>query len=179
MSDKETDLAELVSALSFAAKKHRDQRRKDLAGSPYINHPIDLINVLVNEAGVTVTTVLVAAILHDTVEDTDTSFDELEAVFGKKIADIVRELTDDKRFRKGKRKQLQIDNAASASYEARLVKLADKICNLRDMKASPPAGWELDRRREYFDWCLAVVDRLRGTHEQLENLFDEAYSKKP
>ncbi len=179
MSELTTDLAPLVTALSFAAKKHRHQRRKDVEASPYINHPIDLINVLVNEAGVTDLTVLIAAILHDTVEDTETSFEELETIFGKKIADIVQELTDDKRFRKEKRKQLQIDNAARASYEARLVKLADKICNLRDMDVSPPAGWDLDRRREYFDWCLAVIDQVRGTHGQLENLFDEAYSKKP
>ncbi len=174
-----TDLNIIFKALSFAALKHRDHRRKDVVASPYINHPIDLINVLVNEGNVTDSDVIVAAILHDTVEDTDTSFEELEAAFSQPIADIVRELTDDKRLRKEKRKQQQIDKAAHASDQAKHVKLADKICNIRDMCAAPPAGWDLERRREYFDWSLAVVNQLRGTHEQLEKLFDEACSKKP
>jgi len=174
-----TDLNIIFKALSFAALKHRDQRRKNVEASPYINHPIDLVNVLVNEGQVTDPDIIVAAILHDTVEDTDTSFTELEPIFGKLITDVVRELTDDKRLRKEQRKQQQIDKAATASDQAKQVKLADKICNLRDMCSAPPAGWDLDRRREYFDWSLAVVDQLRGTHDLLESLFDEACSKKP
>ena len=173
------DLNIIFIALSFAAHKHRDHRRKDVAASPYINHPIGLVNVLVNEGNVTDSDVIVAAILHDTVEDTDTTFDELESHFGKPIVDIIREVTDDKHLRKEKRKQQQIDKAAHSSYQAKLVKLADKICNLRDMYSSSPAGWDLERRREYFDWCLTVIDQIRGTHEQLEALFDEAFSKKP
>lgn len=179
MSDQKQDLQSIFSALSFAAQKHRDQRRKDVEASPYINHPIDLVNVLVNEAEVTDPVVIVAAILHDTVEDTDTTFEELETVFGMPVADIVREVTDDKSLRKEKRKQQQIDNASSISYEAKLVKLADKICNLRDMRSSPPAGWDLERRREYFDWCKAVIDQMQGTHEQLEAILEQAYTYKP
>ena len=174
-----TDLNFIVKALSFAAQKHRDHRRKDEVASPYINHPIGLVSVLVNEGNVTDADVIVAAILHDTVEDTDTSIEEIETIFGRLIADIVGELTDDKRLRKEKRKQQQIDNAAHASDQAKQVKLADKICNLRDMCSAPPAGWDLDRRSEYFDWSRAVIDQIRGTHGQLEALFDEAYSKKP
>lgn len=174
-----TDLHLIFKALKFAALKHRDQRRKDIEASPYINHPIDLANVLINEANITDANMIVAAILHDTVEDTDTTIEELKAEFSNKIAEIVMEVTDDKKFRKEKRKQLQIVHAARASHAAKIVKLADKICNLRDMHYAPPAGWDLDRRREYFDWCLAVIDQIRGTHQTLEVLFDEAYSKKP
>ncbi len=174
-----TDLNIIFKALSFAALKHRDQRRKNVEASPYINHPIDLVNVLVNEGQVANPDIIVAAILHDTVEDTDTSFAELETHFGKVIADIVCELTDDNRLQKKERKQQQIDHAAHASDQAKQVKLADKICNLRDMCSAPPAGWDLDRRREYFDWSLAVIDQVRGAHDQLEAIFDEAYSKKP
>ncbi len=172
-------LKKIASALVFAADKHRNHRRKDIGQTPYINHPIDLIDVLLNEADVTDTDVLIAAILHDTVEDTDTCFEEIEQAFGTHVSKMVREVTDNKRLRKEKRKQLQIEHAAGASHGAKLIKLADKICNLRDMVAAPPAGWDLERRREYFDWCLAVVDQMRGTHPTLEKIFDEVYAEKP
>jgi GTP diphosphokinase / guanosine-3',5'-bis(diphosphate) 3'-diphosphatase len=171
-----SELALLLKALAFAAHKHRDQRRKDPAASPYINHPIALADVLVNEGGVTDVEVLCAALLHDTVEDTDTSHAELERVFGERIARIVAEVTDDKDLTKSERKRLQIEHAALLSPEAKLVKLADKICNLRDVAERPPASWDLARRREYFDWAKHVVDRLRGAHSLLEAAFDAAYS---
>ncbi|GAB4359064.1 MAG: HD domain-containing protein [Gammaproteobacteria bacterium] len=174
-----TPLSLIVRALAFAADKHRDQRRKDTQASPYINHPIDLVNVLCNEAGITDETVLCGAILHDTVEDTETTLEELEAQFGPTIAGIVEEVTDDQRLTKAERKQRQIDRAGGASRAARLVKLADKICNLRDMDSAPPAGWDSPRRREYFDWAKAVVDQIRGTHPDLEALFDRAYARRP
>src|SRR6186713_2540359 len=123
----------IVRALEFAAHKHRDQRRKDAQASPYINHPIALADVLVNEAGVTDVQVLCAALLHDTIEDTETTPEELEREFGREIAEIVIELTDNKMLKKRTRKRMQIAHAASASREAKLVKLADKICNLRDV----------------------------------------------
>jgi guanosine-3',5'-bis(diphosphate) 3'-pyrophosphohydrolase len=172
-------LALLLKALAFAARKHRDQRRKDAEASPYINHPIALADVLVNEAGVTDVEVLCAALLHDTIEDTETTPEELEREFGRRIADIVIELTDNKMLKKRTRKRMQIAHAASASRQAKLVKLADKICNLRDVNARPPASWDLERRREYFDWAKTVVDRLRGADARLEAAFDRAYAQRP
>ena len=173
------DLALLLKALAFAAHKHRDQRRKDAEASPYINHPIALADVLVNEGGVSDAEVLCAALLHDTVEDTDTTPAELTEAFGARIAAIVAEVTDDKTLAKAERKRLQVEHAASISREAKLVKLADKICNLRDVAQRPPAGWDLARRREYFEWAKSVVDRLRGVHPRLEAAFDAAYAKRP
>src|SRR5713101_8757667 len=127
------DLTLLLKALAFAAHKHRDQRRKDAQASPYINHPIALADVLVNEGGVTDVEVLCAALLHDTVEDTATTHEELANAFGSRIARIVAEVTDDKTLPKAERKRLQIEHAPSISREAKLVKLADKLCNLRDV----------------------------------------------
>jgi len=172
-------LATIFRALGFAANKHRDQRRKDDHGSPYINHPIALARLLCDEAGVTDADTLCAALLHDTVEDTDTTPDELEEQFGPVVTGIVMEVTDDKRLPKVERKRLQIERAAVASYQARLVKLADKICNLRDVHDAPPRGWSVERRQGYFDWAREVVAALRGTHPDLESLFDDAYRLRP
>jgi guanosine-3',5'-bis(diphosphate) 3'-pyrophosphohydrolase len=173
------ELAAVLRALAFAADRHRDQRRKDAAASPYINHPIALANVLVREGGVGEPDVIAAALLHDTLEDTQTTPAELDAAFGARVAGIVAEVTDDKRLPKAERKRLQVEHAAAISREAKLVKLADKICNLRDMAEHPPAGWDLTRRREYFDWARAVIDRLRGVHPGLEAAFDAAYARRP
>lgn len=173
-------MQKIILAANFAANKHRDQRRKDREASPYINHPLALAFVLTNEVtGIVEEDVIAAAILHDTIEDTDTSTAEISDLFGGAILRIVLELSDDKSLPKATRKQLQIDNASMLSREAKLVKLADKICNLRDMANSPPFDWTLQRQQEYFDWANAVVDGLRGTHDQLEKLFDEAYGLKP
>jgi guanosine-3',5'-bis(diphosphate) 3'-pyrophosphohydrolase len=173
------ELALLLKALAFAAYKHRDQRRKDAEASPYINHPIALADVLVNEGGVTDVEVLCAALLHDTVEDTATTHEELADAFGSRIARIVAEVTDDKRLPKAERKRLQVEHAPHLSREAKLVKLADKLCNLRDVADRPPAGWDLARRQEYFDWANQVIDGLRGTHARLEAVFDAAYARRP
>jgi guanosine-3',5'-bis(diphosphate) 3'-pyrophosphohydrolase len=173
------DLGLFLRALAFAAHKHRNQRRKDADASPYINHPIALANALCGEARVTDVEVLCAAILHDTVEDTETTAAELEREFGEKIASIVLEVTDDTTLEKAERKRLQVEHAAQISHQAKLVKLADKICNLRDVVDSPPATWPLSRRQEYFEWAKQVVDRMRGAHPVLERIFDEAFSRKP
>jgi guanosine-3',5'-bis(diphosphate) 3'-pyrophosphohydrolase len=164
----------VIAASAFAAHKHRDQRRKGAEASPYINHPIAVAHVLANEAGITDHTILAAALLHDTIEDTDTTPKELEAEFGQEIADIVVEVTDDKAVPKLERKRLQIEHAATLSEQAKLVKLADKICNVRDMSQSPPVDWSPERRAEYFIWAKQVVDPMRGVLPILENLFDEA-----
>ncbi len=174
-----SDLGLILKALEFAARKHRDQRRKGVEGSPYINHPIALANLLCNEGGITDPVVIAAAVLHDTLEDTDTQAAELVREFGPEIADVVIEVTDDKRLPKSERKRLQVEQAPSLSPKAKLVKLADKICNLRDIHTTPPVGWSLERRCEYFDWAKRVVDRMQGIHPGLEQAFDAAYSCKP
>lgn len=177
---KQLDALQLIlKAAQFAAHKHRDQRRKDVNASPYINHPIALASILGEEGQVADESVLAAALLHDTVEDTETSHDELRGQFGDEIADMVAEVTDTKWLEKNSRKRLQISKAAGASHGARLVKLADKIANLRDIIASPPAGWTLDRKREYFDWAKAVIDQIRGTNARLERRFDQLYRQRP
>ena len=167
----------LLRAVAFAAHKHRDQRRKDVGASPYINHPIALATVLADEGGISDTTILCAAVLHDTLEDTDTSEAELVATFGPAITAIVMEVTDDKTLEKAERKRLQVEHAAHISHEAKLVKLADKICNLRAILASPPAEWPAARKEDYFAWAGAVVDNLRGVHPGLEALFDAVQAR--
>ena len=175
----EAGIALMLKALAFAAHKHRDQRRKDAGASPYINHPIALADVLANEGRVHDVEVLCAALLHDTIEDTDTEPAELEREFGARVAAIVAEVTDDQKLDKAVRKRLQVEHAAQLSAAAKLVKLADKICNLRDVAERPPAKWDLARRQEYFEWAKRVVDGLRGAHPLLEAAFDAAYRRRP
>ena len=174
-----TELGLIVRALAFAAHKHRDQRRKDAEASPYINHPITLADILINEGGIADEGVICAALLHDTIEDTETTAAELEQHFGAKITRIVLEVTDDKSLPKADRKRLQIEHAGGSSREAQLVKFADKISNLRDVAKSPPVGWPLKRQQEYFDWAKAVIDQIRPAHPGLAAVFDEAYARKP
>ena len=163
----------LLEALAFAAEKHRDQRRKDAEASPYINHPIAVASVLAVEAQVTDESTLIAAILHDTVEDTETSVSELVRTFGDEVAQLVAEVTDDKSLPKQTRKELQVVHAAAASSGAKCLKMADKICNVRDVTAHPPGEWSLERRREYLNWAGRVVAGCRGVDARLEEIFDE------
>jgi len=176
---QESKIKLLLKALAFAAHKHKDQRRKDVDASPYINHPINLASILVNEAHISDIDVICGALLHDTVEDTATTPEELEQEFGEDIKDIVMDVTDDKSLSKQDRKDKQIEHAVHASDKAKLVKLADKISNLRDVADNPPPKWSLQRRQEYFEWAKAVIDQLRGVHPQLESIFDQAYQKRP
>jgi guanosine-3',5'-bis(diphosphate) 3'-pyrophosphohydrolase len=177
----ETDKAKLLSllfkALSFSAEKHTKQRRKDIDKTPYINHPISLANILA-QRWVIDENVLCAAILHDTIEDTETTVGELQEHFGEKIASIVLEVTDDKSLEKSVRKQKQVEHAASISHEAKLVKLADKIANITDIINAPPEDWSNDRKKDYFDWAKAVVDNLRGAHQGLEKDFDDLIKRR-
>lgn len=173
------DLALVLRAAAFAAAKHRDQRRKDAEASPYINHPLALAAILAHEGGIDDAATLAAALLHDTLEDTDTRYEELVAAFGAEVASVVREVSDDKSLSKAERKRLQAEHAAHLSTRAKRVKLADKIANLRDVASAPPAGWPLERRREYFDWAKGVIDALRGVDPGLERVFDEAYRARP
>lgn len=174
-----SDTTQILKAASFAAYKHRNQRRKDVEASPYINHPLALARVLAEEGGVTDVATLCAALLHDTVEDTDTTIEELTSEFGEEVAALVADVTDDKTLPKAERKRMQVEHAAHINDKAKRVKLADKICNLRDVAANPPADWSLERRREYFDWAKSVIDRLRGVDAGMERVFDAAYSVRP
>ena len=169
----------LLKATEFAAHKHRDQRRKDAGASPYINHPIALANVLCNEGGITDPVILAAALLHDTLEDTETDYEELRGQFGDDIADVVVEVTDTKWLSKEARKRLQVSKASHSSARARAVKIADKICNVRDILGSPPANWSLQRKQKYFDWAKQVVDGVRGAYPELEQRFDALYRQRP
>jgi guanosine-3',5'-bis(diphosphate) 3'-pyrophosphohydrolase len=162
----------VLAALKFAARKHRDQRRKNVESSPYINHVIEVASVLASEGEVTDGTLLVAAILHDTVEDTDTTFEELTAEFGPDVSALVREVTDDKTLPKAERKRLQVEHAPGSSPLARQLKIADKVANLRDVAASPPSHWPMERRHAYLDWALDVVAGCRGVNPGLDAAFD-------
>jgi guanosine-3',5'-bis(diphosphate) 3'-pyrophosphohydrolase len=173
------DLRLFIRALQFAARKHRDQRRKDVESSPYINHPIVVASILAVEAGIEDTELLCAALLHDTVEDTDTTEQELIDAFGEKIASIVMAVSDDKSLEKEDRKRLQIEHARYLPPAASLVKVADKIANLRDVADAPPHDWPLERRQAYFDWAKAVVDAIPAVPPELLTLFAAAYARKP
>ncbi|MDA8382549.1 MAG: HD domain-containing protein [Betaproteobacteria bacterium] len=173
------DVSKVLRAALFAAEKHKNQRRKDAEASPYINHPIALANVLANEGNVSDSEVLCAALLHDTIEDTDTTIEELRTHFGEAITAIVLEVTDDKSLPKDERKRLQVIHAPHASLKAKQVKLADKICNLRDILTSPPADWSLERKRAYFDWAAQVINGARDAHPGLASIFDQLYARKP
>ncbi len=168
------DPTRLLKALAFAADKHRDQRRKDAEASPYINHCIAVATVLALEGGLTDEELLIAAVLHDTVEDTRTTFAELEECFGCAVAALVREVTDDKALPKAERKRLQIANAAGLSGNAKQLKIADKICNVRDVSDCPPCDWSIERRREYLLWAEQVVAGCRGVNAELDRAFDVA-----
>lgn len=171
------DIKRFTKCVDFAAIKHRDQRRKDNVETPYINHPIGVANILANEGDVTDLDVVLAAILHDTVEDTDTTSEEIEEHFGTDIKNIVMEVTDDKSLPKMERKRLQIEHAKTISPKAKLVKLADKLYNLRDLQRCTPQGWTAERVSEYFIWAKKVVDNLRGTNCKLECLLDDIFRK--
>ncbi len=166
-------LNKLVEAASFAAKKHAGQTRKGANAEPYINHPLEVANLLVNIGKIEDYDVLIAAILHDTIEDTETTEEEITELFGSAVCDFVLEVTDDKSLPKAQRKQLQIEHAPHLSNGAKYIKLGDKISNIRDVTDNPPADWSDERRLEYVEWGEKVINGLRDVNENLENYFDE------
>jgi guanosine-3',5'-bis(diphosphate) 3'-pyrophosphohydrolase len=163
----------ILKAIRFAAEKHIDQRRKDSKSSPYINHPIQVAETLWTVGEIRDLNLLVASILHDTVEDTGTNPEEIRAEFGEDVLALVLEVTDDKSLPKQERKQLQVETAPHKTHSAKLLKLADKICNVRDILVTPPEDWSLERRQEYLLWTERVVAGLRGVNERLESHYDE------
>lgn len=167
------DLSKILAAATFAAEKHKHQKRKGSDGQPYINHPLEVADLLVEVGGVDDTDVIAAGLLHDTVEDCGVTYPEIEERFGKTVADYVRELTDDKSLPKDERKRLQIEHAPHLTHGAKQIKLADKISNVNDIIENPPAGWDLERKHKYVEWGEQVVAGLRGANERLEQRFDE------
>lgn len=162
----------ILKAMRFSAEKHNEQRRKDAKSSPYINHPIEVAETLWRVGEVRDMTLLVAAILHDTIEDTNTTAEEIKTEFGEEVLSLVCEVTDDKSLPKQTRKQLQIEHAPHKSHKAKLLKIADKINNIHDIIKSPPEAWTLERRQEYLLWSEKVVAGLRGVSPKLESQYD-------
>lgn len=167
----------ILEAANLAAQRHSKQVRKGADKTPYINHPLGVAQILAREGGVEDARLLAAAILHDTVEDTQTSEDELRQRFGDTVTEFVLEVTDDKSLPKAERKRLQVVNAVNKSDGAKLIKLADKISNLRDILAVPPSDWALRRQYEYFSWAAEVVAGLRGVSPALEEKFDDIHRR--
>ena len=172
-----TDLVAVARALDFAARKHADQRRKGKAAEPYVNHLAEVARLVAEATEGKDAVAVVAALLHDTIEDTKTDRAELEREFGPEVAALVAEVTDDKTLPKAERKRLQVENAPHKSSRAKMIKLADKTSNIRSIADSPPVDWDLQRKRDYFDWAGKVADGCRGVNPTLEKWFDEARAK--
>lgn len=173
MTDTVDPMTTLLAAARYAADQHAKQRRKGGGQRPYIGHPIDVAETIARVGGVRNVEVLCAALLHDTVEDTDATDEELERRFGATVTSLVREMTDDKTLPSSEQKRLQVVNAPHKSRDAKAIKLGDKICNVGEIGTDPPPEWDVQRRRQYFDWAERVVNALRGEHPALERLFDE------
>ncbi|MDO9580530.1 MAG: HD domain-containing protein [Bacteroidales bacterium] len=175
------DVGLILRAFEFAATKHRTQKRKGEDQSPYINHPIQVASLLANEGGERDLILLTSAILHDVVEDTVDTLEEkqeligqISEIFGEQVLSLVMEVTDDKSLEKQERKRLQVEQASNKSDNAKKLKIADKIMNIRDITTHPPLEWELQRILDYFDWAEKVVAGLRGVNKRLEDLFDDS-----
>lgn len=166
----------LLKATNFAAIKHKDQRRKDSNKTPYINHPIEVAHIL-TQCGINDIDILAGALLHDTLEDTNTTSEELKKEFGEKILNIVLECSDDKKLSKVERKKLQIEHALHISREAKLIKLADKISNVSGLINNPPSTWAEKEINGYFVWAYCVFKNLRGINEGLDNRYQELVNK--
>ena len=174
---RESDaLSRVLHAAVYSAHAHRDQRRKSPSAEPYFNHPLRVAAHLAS-VGAPEKSIL-AALLHDVVEDTDTTLDEIEDEFGREIAHIVDEVSDDKALPKDERKRLQIERAPHISTYAKYVKIADKLDNLSDLTTSSPVGWQPLRVKKYFEWAEQVLNNLRGTHRELENNIDKVLAQR-
>ncbi|MBS1990550.1 MAG: bifunctional (p)ppGpp synthetase/guanosine-3',5'-bis(diphosphate) 3'-pyrophosphohydrolase [Cyanobacteria bacterium SZAS LIN-2] len=162
------DVGLLLRALRFASEKHRYQRRKDREKTPYINHPIEVAERIWNVGGHYDINVVCAALLHDTVEDTDTTIEEISENFGPEIAQLVGEVTDAAGLTKHERRQAQIDHAPGLSHGAKHIKLADKTSNISDISRSQPPEWSDERCIEYLLWTEQVISTIGGVNQALE-----------
>jgi len=174
------DVRSILDAALFAAEKHAKQRRKGAAGEPYINHLIEVAQLISSVLTEPDPNLIIAALLHDTIEDVGVTKDDIVKRFGSDVADLVAEVTDDKSLPKAERKRLQIENAPKKSVRAQMIKLADKISNLRSMLNSPPADWDAERIKQYFEWAKKVVAGLSSPNlvllaefERTSKQFDE------
>jgi (p)ppGpp synthase/HD superfamily hydrolase len=170
------DMIRLAKAYDFAAQYHIDQRRKGAKAEPYTNHLAEVAWLVAEATGGADTNLIIASVLHDTIEDTTAHYEDLVNAFDEDVADLVMEVSDDKRFRKSERKRLQVAHAGELSARARIIKIADKISNIRSIQHSPPA-WPDERKRRYFAWSKAVVDAARGVNEKIEAEFDAEYAR--
>jgi GTP diphosphokinase / guanosine-3',5'-bis(diphosphate) 3'-diphosphatase len=174
------NLQHMFMALEMAATRHKDQFRKGKSRTPYINHPIQLANILINEGGEEDPILIIGAILHDVVEDTVKNGKEMielkhqiSEAFGEDVLKLVEEVTDDNSLRKEERKRLQVEHAPFISQRAKKLKLADKISNLREIINDPPIFWKKKRIQDYFTWAEEVGKGLRGVNDSLEMALDK------
>jgi (p)ppGpp synthase/HD superfamily hydrolase len=171
-----TDLVLVSRAADFAARCHAGQRRKGAAKEPYVNHLAEVAELLAVATDGSDAALVAAGWLHDTIEDSGTTRDELVEQFSADVAALVIECTDDKTLPKAERKRLQIEHAPHLTGRARMIKLADKISNLRSLIYSPPDDWERERLIDYLDWADKVVAGCRGVSATLERIYDETAS---
>jgi (p)ppGpp synthase/HD superfamily hydrolase len=169
-----SDLVLLTRAADYAARQHIAQRRKGERAEPYINHLTEVAALLAEATAGDDVVLLMGGLLHDTLEDTDATYEDLLERFGPEVAALVAEVTDDKSLPKEERKRLQITKTPAKSRRAKLLKLADKTSNLRSLVQSPPAGWSRQRLADYVVWARDVVRSCRGLNPRLEAAFDAA-----
>jgi (p)ppGpp synthase/HD superfamily hydrolase len=172
-----TDLVHLARAADYAARRHIAQRRKGERAEPYINHLTEVAALLAEATDGGDVVLLMGGLLHDTLEDTDATYEDLEQLFGREVAGLVAEVTDDKSLPREERKRLQIEKTSGKSRRAKLLKLADKTSNLRGLVASPPTGWSAERLHDYVVWAHDVVRSCRGLNPRLEAAFDAAHEE--
>jgi GTP diphosphokinase / guanosine-3',5'-bis(diphosphate) 3'-diphosphatase len=168
---------DILRAAHFAADRHREQRRKGAKAEPYVNHLLEVAELVANALAEPDPNLVMAALLHDTVEDVEVTKEELIETFSEDVANLVMEVTDDKSLPKKERKRLQVANAPHKSVRAQVIKLADKISNLRAILASPPTDWSVERQREYFEWARQVVDALSAPSPGLKAEFERVYAR--
>ncbi len=171
------DLSSILQAAHFAAEKHANQRRKGAAGEPYINHLLQVAQLVASAIPEPDPNLVIAALLHDTVEDVGVTREDLVQKFGADVASLVMEVTDDKSLPKQERKRLQVEHAPRLSARAQTIKLADKISNLQAILVSPPLEWSYERRKQYFDWAKQVVDALSQPNPVLKAEFERTFDR--
>ena len=164
----------VLRAADAAARWHAHQRRKGAAKEPYVNHLLEVASLVAEATQGNDPDLVVAALLHDAIEDQQVPSELIAREFGSKVARIVEELTDDKSLDKADRKRLQVETAGKKSREAKLIKLADKTSNLRAIAFSPAPEWSVKRRLDYIAWAKNVVAGLKGTSPWLEEQFERA-----
>lgn len=173
----------LLEALAFSAERHKKQVRKGISRTPYINHPIGVAKLL-SRFGETDESLLAAALLHDVIEDTAKGNEEINNLsdkirdnFGEDVLKLVQEVSDDKSLTVEERKRLQVLHTPQLSDGAKKIKIADKICNVLDIKNDPPEDWPVERKLKYLEWSKRVVNGAQGLNKKLDHYFDQVYNE--